>query len=202
MIKIDATTSDSQPCTHFGVHKQLPGLAEMFVDGDAAFIANIGHLQKFVDRYNYQAETLAQLFGHHTMKAEMLKVDAFGVTLNSGVLGRMADVLISNMATGQTSIQKASTILKGDPSIATPVQVVKQGGVDAFYQGNICQEPASAHGEGCTTGSTHSKRDALLFLFKALNSKTESTSSIQAEFWAQSFFDTMEDSDELRRYVH
>ena len=202
MIRIDATTSDSQPCTYFGVHKQLPGLAEMYNDGDAAFIANIGHLQKFVDRYNYQEETLAQLFGHHTMKQEMLKVDAIGATLNSGVLGRIADVVMSDMSVGLTSIQKASTILKGDPSIATPVQVVKQGGVEPFYQNEICKEPASAHDEKCTTGSSYSKRDALLPLFKALNSKTEPTSSIQAEFWAQSFFDTMEDSDELRRYVH
>jgi len=85
MDKIDATTSE-QPCTHFGVNDELNRLAEMYNEGDAAFFANIGHLQKAVNRYNFQAETSAQLFSHHSMKEEMFKVDAFRSRSGTGVV--------------------------------------------------------------------------------------------------------------------
>ena len=85
MVKIDATTSE-QPCPYFGVNDELNHLAEMYNEGDAIFFANIGHLQKPVDRYTFLAETFAQLFSHHSMKDEMFKVDAFGARLGSGVV--------------------------------------------------------------------------------------------------------------------
>ena len=58
----------------------------MYNEGDAAFFANIGHLQKAVNRYNFQAETSAQLFSHHSMKEEMFKVDAFRSRSGTGVV--------------------------------------------------------------------------------------------------------------------
>ncbi len=85
MVKIDATTSD-QPCTHFGVNSALNHIATMYNEGDAIFFANIGHLQKAVNRYDFQEETIAQLFAHHSMKEEMHKVDAFRSRLGTGVV--------------------------------------------------------------------------------------------------------------------
>ncbi len=85
MIKIDATTSE-QPCTHFGVNSALNHLATMYNEGDAIFFANIGHLQKAVNRYDFKAETNAQLFSHHSMKEEMFQVDAFRSRLGTGVV--------------------------------------------------------------------------------------------------------------------
>ena len=45
-----------------------------------------GHLQKNVNRKNFQAETQAQLFGHHTMTAESFYVDAFRAREETGAL--------------------------------------------------------------------------------------------------------------------
>ena len=39
----------------------------------------------------------------------------------------MADVFSFSMAVGQTALDKSPTILKGDPSLANPVKVVKTG---------------------------------------------------------------------------
>ena len=63
------------------------------------------------------------------MKEESLKVDPFGKSGNIGVFGRMGDVFKTSMALAisQTGVLQSSTILKGDPSIATPVNVVKTG---------------------------------------------------------------------------
>ena len=80
MVKIDAASSD-QPCSHFGVHSSLDNLAQIYDEEDAIFFANIGHLQKPVNRYNFLLETDAQLFGHHSMQDEMMKVDGKSVCI-------------------------------------------------------------------------------------------------------------------------
>ena len=85
MMKIDATSSD-QPCTHFGVHSSLNHLADIYEEGDAVFFANIGHLQKPVNRYNFLAETDAQLFGHGSMQSEMVTVDGKSIHLSCYVM--------------------------------------------------------------------------------------------------------------------
>lgn len=49
-----------------------------------ADITQLGHLQKPVNRHNFQTETLAQLFGHHSMAEESFNVDAFNQRDNTG----------------------------------------------------------------------------------------------------------------------
>ena len=83
MIKIDATNS-TQPCTHFGLHASLPGVAQLYNEKEVLFFANSGHLQKNVNRKNFQTETQAQLFGHHTMTTESFYVDAFRAREETG----------------------------------------------------------------------------------------------------------------------
>jgi hypothetical protein len=75
VIKIDASTSQ-QPCSSFGVNKHLEKVADMYKEGEAAFIAGIGYLPKPVNKTTYQKETLAQLFAHPTMSDEAAKVNA------------------------------------------------------------------------------------------------------------------------------
>lgn len=70
MIEISAATSD-QPCSSFGVNKHLDALAEMYRANECIFFANVGHLQKPVDRYNFLTETEAQLFSHHSMRVSI-----------------------------------------------------------------------------------------------------------------------------------
>lgn len=73
------------------------------------------------------------------------------------------------------------------------------GGLDTFYQGrDICSEAASQLNAQCTRGSSNSWRLTLLEKMKELNAKTKATSSLQAEFWSQSFIDAMAESDSFR----
>ena len=161
MIKIDATNS-TQPCTHFGLHASLPGVAQLYDEKEVLFFVNSGHLQKNVDRENFQAETQAQLFGHHTMTAESFYVDAFRAreetgtligkmfkyicpqvltfTPNSfislrraGVLGRMMDVLGNTMATGQISIDRLYATLSGNPTLGRYVDIIPTRGTPDFF---------------------------------------------------------------------
>jgi hypothetical protein len=81
MTKIDINESSDdqpdQPCSSFGVNSYISRLADIFDDGignkDGLFIANIGHLQKPVNRHNFDAETDAQLFSHFSMREEGFK---------------------------------------------------------------------------------------------------------------------------------
>lgn len=108
MVKIDVGAgSDEQPCTSFGVNSAVSKLADIYNAGDAIFFVNTGHLQKPVDRYNFEAETTAQLFSHHSMKDELFKVDAFRERDETGVLGRMQDILGNNRAARKIAIGKA-----------------------------------------------------------------------------------------------
>jgi len=70
LFKIDASTSE-QPCTSFGVNKILPSFVDMYNRKEGIFFANIGHLNKPVNRYNFQTETTAQLFSHEDMRVSM-----------------------------------------------------------------------------------------------------------------------------------
>jgi cullin-associated NEDD8-dissociated protein 1 len=41
LLPIDASGS-GQPCSTFGVHPSLPTVQQLYVDGDASFLANVG----------------------------------------------------------------------------------------------------------------------------------------------------------------
>jgi len=189
-IDVDASTSDPQPCTSFGVHSSLSALADIYNDGDGIFFTNIGHLQKQVNRYNFETETTAQLFSHHWMKEESFNVDAFNERDNSGVLGRMADVLGNSMATAQIAIDKSLSNLVGDPTLGRKVDIISRNGngVNQLYRVNL-------------PGPTESKRDALLDTMSKLNSKTNQQSGIHAELWSQVFVDSKHESEEYREWL-
>ena len=70
LFKIDASTSE-QPCTSFGVNSILPSFKDMYNRKEGIFFANIGHMNKPVNRYNFQTETTAQLFSHEDMRVSM-----------------------------------------------------------------------------------------------------------------------------------
>lgn len=61
-----------------------------------------------------QTETTAQLFSHFPMKEESFNVDAFNERDNTGVLGRMGDVLGNSMSASQISIDKPLSNLVGE----------------------------------------------------------------------------------------
>eukprot|EP00804_Cyclotella_cryptica_P019763 CCRYP_009664-RA/>CCRYP_009664-RA protein AED:0.11 eAED:0.11 QI:135/1/0.94/1/1/1/17/0/2177 len=174
LIKIDASTSD-QPCASFGINKNLgQGFADLYNAGEVVFFANIGHLQKPVTANNFLAETKTQLFSHYTMKEESFKVDAFQQRDDTGILGRMTDILGNSMSTSRISIDRSSNILVGDPTIGLKVDVMGSRGPDRFYGRDIY---------------------GIKQIVNALNNVTTEASSIHADLWSQSLIDSKEKSD-------
>ena len=69
LIEVNITETDPsqppQPCTSFGIHENLPKLAELYNSGHLNFFANAGLLAKPVDTTNYSGDTPVQLFAHN-----------------------------------------------------------------------------------------------------------------------------------------
>lgn len=92
--RIDVT---GQPCTKFGVHEDMPKLAQMYRDNDALFIANIGGLVQpmtLADYYGTSAEAVNKkrppaLFSHNGMTDVAQNGDALNSSA-TGILGRIA----------------------------------------------------------------------------------------------------------------
>ena len=44
----------TQPCTTFALHSKLPGVQQMYSDGDVAFVANMGNLIEPMNAEEYR----------------------------------------------------------------------------------------------------------------------------------------------------
>ena len=115
-------------------------------------------------------------------------VDAFNERDETGILGRMNDILGNTLATGQIAIDRGSSNLIGDPSLLRKVDIVGREGTDEFYKSDIA---------GTSRGST-SNRSTLKPIMQQLNSKAEETSSIHANLWSQSFIDAEHDTTQYK----
>eukprot|EP00956_Cyclotella_meneghiniana_P035458 scaffold115176_cov24-Cyclotella_meneghiniana.AAC.2 len=174
LIKIDASNSN-QPCASFGVNKMIgQDFVDLYNAGEVIFVANAGHLQKPVTASNFLAETTTQLFSHHTMKEESFKVDAFQERDDTGILGRMTDILGNSMSTSKVSIDRNSDILAGDPTLGLKVDVVGGRGPDEFYTKDI-----------------YNLKQTIL----SLNNDTSDGSSIHSDLWSQNLIDSYTKSD-------
>lgn len=97
---------------------------------------------------------------------------------DTGILGRMTDVLGKSMSTSRIAIDGSSNNLFGDPAIGLEVDVIAARGPDQFY-----------------VNDTFSLRQVI----DQLNNQTiEGSSSIHADLWSQSLIDSKDKSD---RYV-
>ena len=67
--------NQNQPCTSFGINKDLPIMKELFTKGELSFVANAGLLAKPVTVDNYKGETPVQLFAHDVMTRQAKKED-------------------------------------------------------------------------------------------------------------------------------
>ena len=136
---------------------------------------DIGHLQKPVTASNFLAETKTQLFSHHTLEQESFKVDAFKERGDTGVLGRMTDILDNRLSTRRIAIDGSSNNLVGDASIGLKVDVIAARGPDQFYINDAF---------------------SLKQVINHLNNATaEGSSSIHAELFSQSLIDSQDESD-------
>lgn len=114
---IDATGSN-QICTKFAINSVMQNLYKSYeTDSDALFFANTGVLQKIVTKETWLQETKTPLFSHNSQQRETHKTDLAKLSGETGVVGRMMDVLRRNgVSTGLTTIDQGSLALTGSPT--------------------------------------------------------------------------------------
>lgn len=108
----------------YGVHPSMPGLQALFVQGSAAFVANMGPLIEPTTKQQYQAKSVLlppQLFSHNDQQDQWHSLR--GRTLSdTGWAGRMADLIRLNVASQQlaTNVSLAGNSLfqSGDDTVA------------------------------------------------------------------------------------
>jgi uncharacterized protein (DUF1501 family) len=157
-----------QPCSQFVVHPDLEVVHRLYNEGDLAFFANAGVLNRPVNKTNYYLRTKTALFGHNTMQDEAQKVDPYDGAPGTGILGRMCDVLKRMMYTPQpVTVQDATIATVGVPGAAIDPLTVSP------YENNKFNPT--------TQGETF---DPVPYL-KKLNDASTLQSSLYGETWSQ-----------------
>eukprot|EP00957_Ditylum_brightwellii_P203555 15335156-Ditylum_brightwellii.AAC.1 len=123
----------NQVCDVFGIHPNLPVLAELYNEGSALFFANAGVLDDYADETNYKVKSVTNLFAHNTMQRATKRLDPYKEIRGTGVLGRMNDVLTRNgFKTSTISTDSASIALVGQPGVSPDPSIISKNGVDEF----------------------------------------------------------------------
>lgn len=176
-LVIDA---DDQPCSQFVIHEDLPIVKRLYEDGDLAFFANAGVINKPVDKDNYGVLTTTQLFAHNAMQQEAQRLDPTDGMPGTGVLGRMCDVLSGNGYNAQpVTVEDASVATVGVPGEGVDPLFVSTAGANEF-------DPKP-------DADTFDPR---LFLDQ-LNGATKLQSSVYGETWSQGIQKALYDNKEL-----
>jgi len=124
LLEVPANNQD-QPCTSFGINKDLPIMKDLFTKGELSFVANAGLLAKPVTVDNYKGETPVQLFAHDKMSRQTKREDISEKFAGTGVGGRIADVLTqAGIPTDLFSVDGQQVILSGEAGQDGPSQYV------------------------------------------------------------------------------
>ncbi|GMH79107.1 hypothetical protein TL16_g08033 [Triparma laevis f. inornata] len=136
LLQIDA---EDQVCSKFGLHPSFKHIKQMYEDGDAAWIANVGVLSEPVTRNEYHAKSnkLPPSLFAHNHQAQALHTSNPHDSTGSGWLGRVKDVLIEKgMTVGSYSISGTAKVLETDVTTAADV-LSRSTGVIPFDEGGI-----------------------------------------------------------------
>jgi uncharacterized protein (DUF1501 family) len=93
----NTTPINQQPCSGFGVNKALDNIKNLYVNGDANFIVNVGSLIEPLTRDEYSKKSKRypeSLFAHNSQQRQSKNVHS-GSKKPKGVLGRMVEALSS-----------------------------------------------------------------------------------------------------------
>lgn len=105
-----STAGSGQPCDHFGVHPALPLLHELYKNGTATLVANMGALLEPIASkqpwYEGIAEPPAGVFGHNTMQRHAETANAAD-NYALGILGRMVQAVSES---GGTTVPMKSAL--------------------------------------------------------------------------------------------
>lgn len=106
LLAISPLTSDG---AEYGLHPAMSSLRQLFDDGAAAFLANVGPLLQPTTRDEFLSQSAnlpPQLFSHNDQQDQWLSLKGKS-TSNTGWAGRMADLIRSSVA-GQQMATNAS----------------------------------------------------------------------------------------------
>lgn len=134
-----SAVGSNQPCNSFGLHPSLANIHQLYTDGDASYIANIGPMIVPMDKFDFESQSKPQptaLFAHNTQT--QLTQAVFADSSAGGVLGRMGDALNSQEAEdvfSAYSISGTPKVLEGAPGVSKPADVLSGSGVASFNAG-------------------------------------------------------------------
>ncbi|KAL7539351.1 hypothetical protein ACHAXR_009213, partial [Thalassiosira sp. AJA248-18] len=139
LLPINATTSN-QPCSSFGLHPALQNIQNLYTQGDASWVSNVGPLIQPITKAEFFAGTKPvpnALFAHNTQTQVTQTVFAQDSSAG-GVLGRIGDAI--NDQEGEEvfsaySISGTPKVLEGAPGVSRPADVLTGLGVSKF--GNL-----------------------------------------------------------------
>eukprot|EP01052_Picozoa_sp_SAG31_P004101 SAG31_NODE_166_length_21670_cov_22.507719_19_plen_385_part_00 len=168
------TESGSQPCDVFGIHPDLPYIAQLATEGDASWIANIGTLIEPLTKVHWVDKSRLippALFGHNTQVMQSSSVHAQHRAAK-GILGRIVD----SLKDGRQHFKATAYSITGNRKIVegktAPDIIDKRRGVERFLAYD-------------SLGSTLS------------NTSSRAAQSVFADSWAQLLIDALEKTESL-----
>uniref|UniRef100_A0A7S4RIT9 Uncharacterized protein n=2 Tax=Ditylum brightwellii TaxID=49249 RepID=A0A7S4RIT9_9STRA len=124
---------EGQVCSTFGLHPSLSGVDSLYKSGELLFFANAGVITQPSTKSDYFQKTKTALFTHDTMQREAKRLNPFDRSAQTGVMGRMADVMTeANYNLGSFAIDWQSEALSGEPGKSPPPTVISQKGTTPF----------------------------------------------------------------------
>jgi uncharacterized protein (DUF1501 family) len=177
---IDAT---GQPCDQFVIHPDLEIVEKLYNDGDLAFFANTGVINRPMTKSTFTKVTRTELFAHNTMQQEAQKIDPFDGAPATGVLGRMCDILTEKgFTTKPITIQEASLATLGSPGKSPDLLAVSSKGATVFNP---------------RTTNEYKNGFNPLDPMEELNAETDLHSSVFGETWSSRLHTALNDNRQL-----
>jgi len=114
-----------QPCTKFGIHRNLPTLQRLYNNNQLSFLANIGSLMGPITKQQYidgAGKLPPQLFAHNTQQKGAISLDPISAH-PKGIVGRIFKALdeqahgsgVPPLKTASYSISNENSIFRGAP---------------------------------------------------------------------------------------
>jgi len=127
--QLQVISTVGQACTNFGIHMQLPFVKNLYDQGEAAFVSNIGSLAEPLTKEQYESGSRTHcvgLFSHsdQQLAAQTLKCQA--ATTSKGVGGRLADALAAGSQALRTMSYSVAGISIWSQGRETSAEIIDQ----------------------------------------------------------------------------
>jgi cullin-associated NEDD8-dissociated protein 1 len=134
--KLNSITTAGQPCSEWGINNHFPILQDLYNDGDALFMLNMGILSKPLTKHDdWMRESNIILFAHNHMSKEQMLLDPFRQNSGTGVGGRMLDILKRNgYQTSGSTVDGDVLLMQGDSYYANPTTTIATGEIEELDQ--------------------------------------------------------------------